>query len=155
MINLLFETTFESPIGNLGLLADESQLIELSLHGITGLSERGKPNKERFRLELNELDFYFKRKLKSFTIAFSIEASPFQDKVYKCLRSITYGETLSYLQVAKKIGHSKAYRAVGTACGKNPLPLIIPCHRVVAFSGIGGFGGGIKNKRFLLDLESN
>ena len=152
---MLYETTFKSPIGNLGLLADESQLIELSLHGMTGLSERGKPNKARFKLELKELDFYFKKKLKSFTIEFSIQASPFQEKVYKCMRSITYGETLSYLQVAKKIGHSKACRAVGTACGKNPLPLIIPCHRVVASSSIGGFGGGIKHKRFLLNLESN
>ena len=61
---MLYETTFKSPIGNLGLLADESQLIELSLHGMTGLSERGKPNKARFKLELKELDFYFKKKLK-------------------------------------------------------------------------------------------
>ena len=68
---------------------------------------------------------------------------------------IPYGKTLSYSELAQKSGSKLAYRAVGTACGKNPLPLIIPCHRVTAVNGLGGFGGGLHTKRFLLNLETN
>ena len=68
---------------------------------------------------------------------------------------IPYGETLSYGELAQKCSNKLAYRAVGTACGKNPLPIIIPCHRVTASNGLGGFGGGLDTKRFLLNLETN
>jgi methylated-DNA-[protein]-cysteine S-methyltransferase len=68
---------------------------------------------------------------------------------------INYGSTKSYSQIASEIGNSKATRAVGTACGKNPLPIIIPCHRVLAKNSIGGFSSGLVRKRFLLKLETN
>jgi O-6-methylguanine DNA methyltransferase len=68
---------------------------------------------------------------------------------------INYGSTKSYSQIASEIGNSKATRAVGTACGKNPLPIIIPCHRVLAKNSIGGFSSGLVMKRFLLKLETN
>lgn len=80
----------------------------------------------------------------------------FQRKVWRALQRIPYGETRSYAWVAAAIGHPKALRAVGRACGANPLPLIIPCHRVVAANGaLGGFSGGLAWKRRLLALEGH
>ena len=71
------------------------------------------------------------------------------------MSKIPYGKTISYADLAKQAGKPLAYRAVGTACGKNPLPLIIPCHRVISQQGLGGFTGGLKIKKFLLNLEKN
>ena len=71
------------------------------------------------------------------------------------MQKIPYGKSITYSDLAGKVGSPKAFRAVGTACGKNPLPLIIPCHRVKAQSGLGGFTGGLDIKRFLLNLERN
>ena len=71
------------------------------------------------------------------------------------MRSIKYGQVLSYKDLASKVGLPKAYRAVGTACGSNRIPIIIPCHRVVSTNGLGGFGGGLERKKFLLNLESH
>ena len=68
---------------------------------------------------------------------------------------IPYGECVTYLYLEKKVGNPKAYRAVGSSCGKNPLPLVVTCHRVVSKSGLGGFTGGLDIKRFILELESN
>ena len=68
---------------------------------------------------------------------------------------IPYGECVTYSYIAEKVGNPKAYRAVGTSCGNNPIPLVVPCHRVVSKSGLGGFSGGLDIKRFLLELESN
>ena len=83
-----------------------------------------------------------------------IEGTPFQKKVWQAIATIPYGETRSYQWIAQKIGNPKAVRAVGQACGANPLPLMVPCHRVVASNGkIGGFSLGLKLKRRLLKLE--
>ena len=81
--------------------------------------------------------------------------TPFQQKVWRALQTIPRGETRSYAWVARKIGRPRAVRAVGAACGANPIPVIVPCHRVIASDGsIGGFGGGLALKRRLLALES-
>ena len=69
--------------------------------------------------------------------------------------NIKYGKVLTYKDLAKKAGHPRAYRAVGSACGANKIPIVIPCHRVISSSGLGGFGGGLILKKFLLNLESN
>ena len=80
--------------------------------------------------------------------------TPFQQKVWRALQSIPRGETRSYGWVARQIGQSRAVRAVGAACGANPIPIVIPCHRVIASDGsLGGFGGGLTLKRRLLKLE--
>lgn len=84
-----------------------------------------------------------------------LSGTPFQKRVWKAIQKIPYGKTLTYKELAKKVGSPNAYRAVGSACGKNPLPIIIPCHRVVASNGIGGFTGGLKLKKKLLKLEQN
>ena len=151
----MFSRNYESPIGSLGLLADEDFLLEISLQGIEYLSLKGERSNGRFTKELIELEEYFKGERKKFTIKYKVNASNFANKVYKEMVRIPYGKTISYSKLASNIGKENAYRAVGTACGKNKLPIIIPCHRVVAKDGLGGFGGGLDCKRFLLELETN
>jgi methylated-DNA-[protein]-cysteine S-methyltransferase len=81
-------------------------------------------------------------------------ATPFQRAVWRALRRIPYGQTRSYAKIARAVGRPRAFRAVGAACGNNPLPLLIPCHRVVASNGkIGGFSSGLRWKKYLLALE--
>jgi len=155
VIRLLFETYLDTPIGELGLLADDTNLLEISFKGLKGLSIRGKSKKERFKLEIEQLDQYFSEKRKSFTISTQIVGTDFQKKVFKTMRNIKYGEVLTYKELAEKAGHPKAYRAVGSTCAANRIPIVIPCHRVVSSSGLGGFGGGLRRKKFLLNLESN
>ena len=82
-------------------------------------------------------------------------ATPFQRAVWRALRRIPHGQTRTYAQIARAIGRPRACRAVGTACGRNPLPLLIPCHRAVASNGIGGFSAGRGWKKLLLDLEAS
>ena len=142
-------------MGQIGLLADDSCLIELSLLGLEGLSHRGKPEKERFKVEIEELAQYFSKKRNSFTFKIKIGGTDFQKSVFNNMKTIKYGKVLTYKELAAKIGKPKAYRAVGSACGANRIPIVIPCHRVVSSTGLGGFGGGIRRKKFLLSLESN
>tara|TARA_B100000586_G_scaffold49173_1_gene32653 strand:- start:177 stop:605 length:429 start_codon:yes stop_codon:yes gene_type:complete len=142
-------------MGQIGLLADDSCLIELSLLGLEGLSHRGKPEKDRFKVEVEELTQYFSKKRNSFTFKIQIGGTDFQKSVFNNMKTIKYGKVLTYKELAAKIGKPKAYRAVGSACGANRIPIVIPCHRVVSSTGFGGFGGGIRRKKFLLSLESN
>ena len=149
--------TFElsSPLGTIGLLADKDFLLEVSLQGPKALSIKGEFSEDRFIHEIRELQEYFFEGRKEFTIPYHLEATPFASSVYQSMLEINYGSTKSYSQIASEIGNSKATRAVGTACGKNPLPIIIPCHRVLAKNSIGGFSSGLVRKRFLLKLETN
>ena len=121
-------------------------------------------NKYRFEIlrddkhlknEIKELKEYFNNKLKKFESKLDIrEGTKFQRKVWKYLEKIPYGETCSYKQIAKQVGNNKGYRAVGNANGKNPIPIIIPCHRVITTNGkLGGYGSGIWRKEILLRLE--
>jgi methylated-DNA-[protein]-cysteine S-methyltransferase len=103
---------------------------------------------------LSQLKKYLKGELQRFDCPLDFRGTPFEKRVWSELAKIPYGETRSYKEIAKAIGHPKAFRAVGNANGKNPLPLIIPCHRVIESNGgLGGFGHGIKVKRRLLDFE--
>ena len=102
-----------------------------------------------------QLDAYFAGELKEFDLPLMPKGTVFQESVWQALTEIPYGETWSYGQLAAKIGKPKASRAVGAANGMNPIPVIIPCHRVIGASGkLTGFGGGIETKQFLLELES-
>jgi O-6-methylguanine DNA methyltransferase len=103
---------------------------------------------------LSQLGRYLKGKLKCFDCALDLRGTPFQKKVWLELAKIPYGETSSYQGIAKAIGHPKAYRAVGNANGCNPIPLILPCHRVIESNGgLGGFGHGVEVKKQLLEFE--
>lgn len=108
----------------------------------------------RFKHENDELIKYFEGELKNFSVKCHITGTAFQTKVLNELKTIPYGKTMSYSDVADRIGHPKAYRAVGSANGKNRLPIIFPCHRVISNNGeLGGFSGGLSIKRKLLELE--
>jgi methylated-DNA-[protein]-cysteine S-methyltransferase len=102
-----------------------------------------------------QLAAYFGGELKAFDLPLAPEGTPFQRSVWDALLTIPYGETRSYLQMAILIGAPKAVRAVGAANGQNPIPIVIPCHRVIGSNGkLTGFGGGLPLKRQLLDLEA-
>ena len=99
-----------------------------------------------------EIEEYFQGKRKTFDLPLDAKGTEFQNRVWKELLDIRYGETLSYGEIGDRIG-TKAYRAIGNACGKNPIPILIPCHRVVGKDNIGGFSLGLDLKRKLLDME--
>jgi methylated-DNA-[protein]-cysteine S-methyltransferase len=152
---MLYKAAFKTPIGTLGLLANKENLLKLSFKGIKGITEEAKEDKSRFKSIFRELDEYFTGEREQFSIDYLIKTSPFTSRVYREMVKIPYGSTMSYSELARRSGRELAYRAVGTACGKNPIPLIIPCHRVTAVNGLGGFGGGLNTKKFLLNLETN
>ncbi len=103
---------------------------------------------------LMQLKEYLKGELKSFNLPLDMRGTPFEREVWSALRRIPYGQTRSYKEIAKTIGHSKAFRAVGNANGCNSIPLIIPCHRVIESNGgLGGYGHGLQVKKNLLNLE--
>jgi len=103
---------------------------------------------------LRQLEAYFAGKLKAFSLNICLNVPPFQKKVLTTLCQVPYGETISYGELAKNIGNPKASRAVGQANARNPISIVIPCHRVIGSSGkLTGFGGGIAVKQTLLDLE--
>lgn len=103
----------------------------------------------------SQLDEYFQGRRTTFDLVLDPIGTPFQREVWRALQAIPYGETRSYGQLARAIGRPAASRAVGAANGANPLPIVIPCHRVIGSAGsLTGFGGGLAIKRFLLDLEA-
>ena len=107
------------------------------------------------RETLRQLRAYFAGELRTFDVPLEMIGTEFQRRVWQALRKIPYGETTSYSQLASRIGAPRALRAVGAANGRNPIPIIVPCHRVIGASGhLVGFGGGLEWKRFLLDLEA-
>jgi methylated-DNA-[protein]-cysteine S-methyltransferase len=103
-----------------------------------------------------QLNAYFARDLREFDLPLDMKGTPFQIRVWRALLKIPYGETRSYAQQARVVGAPDAVRAVGAANGRNPIPIVVPCHRVIGSNGkLTGFGGGLPLKRWLLDLESN
>lgn len=145
----------DSKIGPLYLIASKG-----ALHGIFWDSQKIATDKagseEAAMLDKVErqLSEYFDGKRKTFDLVLDMEGTEFQKRVWAALKKIPYGETRSYKDIATSIKNPKAYRAVGTANGSNPISLIVPCHRVIAADGtIGGYGGGLSIKEKLLMLE--
>ncbi len=105
---------------------------------------------------VKEIREYFRGKRKRFSVKFSLRGTPFQQNVWKELRGLSFGQTVCYEVIARRMGKPRAVRAVGTAIGKNPLAIIIPCHRVISKSGSpGNYAGGLFRKRWLLNHEKN
>lgn len=151
-------TTLESPVGPLLLAANENGLR--MIHFTNGRRPR-QPNREwvndpkPFKEVARQLKEYFAGKREDFDVPLVLEGTEFQMRVWNYLRKIPYGETVSYGQIARIIGSPDAARAVGLANGQNPIPIIIPCHRVIGSNGdLTGFGGGLPIKQKLLALES-
>lgn len=149
MINVNFINT---PIGWLELRDDGEFLLSLDFCKLEG--EQIGTRTKVFAQSVYELEEYFAGKRRSFSIPILPKGTDFQKKVWKALLNIAYGQTKSYKDIAQEIGNPLACRAVGNASNKNPLPIIIPCHRVI---GVGkqlvGYAGGLTIKKFLLDLE--
>lgn len=102
----------------------------------------------------NLLHRYFKGEIKEFSLPINLKVTPFQREVLEAISRIPYGKTATYKEIGLSIGLNKGFRAIGNACNKNPLPLIIPCHRVVGSNGsLTGYAYGLANKKFLLQLE--
>ena len=152
---MLLTCTYRSPIGEIGLLKENDNLIKVSFTdtAFKYLDAINSPNE--FKEVITQLNEYFYEGRSKFEIQYTFLSTTFRSRVYKEMSKIAYGTTLSYSDLATKVGKPRAFRAVGTACGKNPLPIIIPCHRVKGKSSLGGFTGGLDIKKFLLRLESN
>lgn len=146
-----------SPIGPLLLVRDSSGLRQITFprDGKPAQPEAGwQADSSALRDLVCQLEAYFAGRLKSFTIPLAPEGTPFQQKVWSELNNIPYGETVSYGELARRIGNSNASRAVGLANGSNPIPIVIPCHRVIGSNGkLTGYGGGLPIKEKLLALE--
>jgi methylated-DNA-[protein]-cysteine S-methyltransferase len=111
-------------------------------------------DKAAFGALARQLREYFARQRRSFELTLAPEGTPFQLATWQALRQIPYGETISYVELARRVGRPAASRAVGAANGANPLPIVVPCHRVIGADGsLTGFGGGLPAKRALLELE--
>jgi len=152
---MLFTHLYNSPVGGISLLKDDSDLIGVSFSNQVFCDANARNDENTFKIIINQLNEYFFEGRKNFSIQYRLPFTGFRLEVFKEMIKIPYGECVTYSYIAEKVGNPKAYRAVGTSCGKNPLPLVVPCHRVVAKSGLGGFTGGLDIKRFLLELESN
>ncbi len=148
----------ESPIGPLLLAGDEDGL---SVVGFPSGKMRRDPepgwteDRSAFEEVIRQLDEYFDGRRQSFELPLNPDGTAFQRQVLDALQAIPYGETVTYKDIAERIGSPKAVRAVGAANGRNPIPIIIPCHRVIGSSGkLTGFGGGLETKAALLRLEA-
>ena len=140
----------ESPIGPLTLTEEDGALIRLDF----GKKGRAGPETTLLAEAKKQLEQYFSGTLRSFTLPLRPEDTPFQQKVWAALLQIPWGETRTYGQVAAMIGQPKACRAVGMANNRNPLPIFIPCHRVIGANGqLTGYAGGLSAKEHLLSLE--
>ena len=147
----------DSPVGRLLVAGDPERL---HLIGFPGGNRARRPSSDwrrddrLFAETFRQLRAYFAGELTRFDLPLRIAGTPFQNAVWSALRDIPYGETISYGQLAQRIGRPTASRAVGAANGANPLPIVVPCHRVVGADGsLTGFGGGVETKRSLLQLE--
>ena len=147
-----------TPIGPLRLSGDEEGLREISFLGGKRPAPSPSPglrSREPFRDVIEDLDEYFAGRLTRFRARLAPRGTPFQLRIWSLLRTIPYGETTTYGEIARKLGQPNACRAVGAANGRNPIPVIVPCHRVVGTDGsLTGFGGGFEIKRALLRLEA-
>jgi len=150
----------ESPVGQLKIVADDKTLIAIlwdnERENRVKLPELVEKKNDPFLLEVEkQLNEYFNHQRVNFNVPLQMRGTAFQEAVWQLLCKIPYGSTWSYKDIAEKIDRPKAVRAVGAAIGRNPISIIIPCHRVIASDGnLTGFAGGLDRKKTLLDLES-
>src|SRR5208282_1856332 len=154
----LFYVRTSSPVGPLFLAASTKGLVRLEFEARMmelnpGTTQR-QESKPALAPYLRELDEYFAGKRHQFSLPLDLRGTGFQLACWRALLEIPYGETRSYRDIAQAIGHPHAYRAVGMSNNRNPIAIVVPCHRVIASSGsLCGYGGGLDIKRKLLDLE--
>lgn len=141
----------ESPLGTVQIKGDRN--------GVTSIftTDRACPDQEvpgALKTAVNQLKAYFNRERKNFTLKLDLQGTEFQKKVWSLLLEIPYGKTITYLDLAKKMGNPSAVRAVAAANAKNPLWIVVPCHRVIGTNGsLTGYAGGLSQKKWLLEHE--
>lgn len=149
--------TMESPVGVLTLAGCGAKLGHLRMTDQTYEPDRAgwEPDDDAFGDAVEQLTAYFAGTLTTFELDLELGGTPFQRRVWEALQTIPYGETRSYGEIAQQIGSPTAFRAVGMANGRNPIGIIVPCHRVIGSTGgLTGYGGGLERKRALLDMET-
>jgi methylated-DNA-[protein]-cysteine S-methyltransferase len=155
----LVKTTMQSPVGVLTLVASDAGLVAVLWPEDNPRRVRLEPAREDaehdvLKAATTQLQEYFARARSTFNLPFDVRGTTFQKQVWEQLLAIPYGETRSYGDIAKRLGKPAASRAVGAANGRNPLSIVVPCHRVIGTSGtLTGFAGGLDAKRMLLELE--
>ncbi|MFG2088706.1 MULTISPECIES: methylated-DNA--[protein]-cysteine S-methyltransferase [unclassified Spirillospora] len=150
----------DSPVGPLTLVAMDGALsglfMDVQRHRPSEetFGAPGDPHTGPFATVAEQLSAYFAGELTEFDLPLTLRGTPFQQRVWGLLREIPYGETATYGQLATEMGKPSASRAVGLANGRNPISVIVPCHRVIGSTGgLTGYGGGLDRKRYLLDFE--
>ena len=157
MTETMLHTTSESPVSELLLVGDERRLRGLYMQAGRrpgAVASEWKSAGEPFAAARRQLGEYFEGERTAFDLELAPLGTPFQKQVWDALRRISYGRTASYGDIARGIGHPTASRAVGMANGRNPISIVVPCHRVIGTDGkLTGYAGGVERKRFLLQLE--
>lgn len=155
-------TRLQTPIGELTLTASDTALTAVyfptSRHGpppiLAADDGRGSPAAQILARARQQLAEYFARSRMTFDVPLAAAGSEFEHRVWDVLKTIPYGGTTTYGEIARRLGDARDARAVGAANGRNPIPIIVPCHRVIGANGdLTGFGGGIERKRWLLEHE--
>ncbi len=153
-----FTNYFDSPLGKLRIEANETVITSVNFvetDVIEKITTNDKQNSKIIDNCRHQLETYFEGKLKNFDLNLAPHGTDFQRLVWAELQKIPYGKTISYLELARRLGNEKVIRAAGTANGKNPIAIIIPCHRVIGKDGtLVGYAGGLWRKEHLLDLEN-
>ena len=169
-MEILHSTTFESPIGPLFLAASDKGLVALEFDARLPGQQTIRPNPRDLRSEarsvgfqeskvelsgyVRELEEYFQGSRREFTFQLDMRGTEFQLACWRALLAIPYGETRTYADIARTVGRPQGFRAVGMANNRNPIAIVVPCHRVIASDGtLCGYGGGLDIKRRLLQLE--
>ncbi|MBK9792241.1 MAG: methylated-DNA--[protein]-cysteine S-methyltransferase [Sphingobacteriales bacterium] len=154
-MNSIFISYVESPIGMIEIKADEQSILSVQFKD-TNKVETSFSENEISKNGKQQLSEYFASERKEFELPLKLSGTDFQNKVWTELQVIPYSKTISYLQLAKNLGDPKCIRAAGTANGKNPFAIVVPCHRVIGSNGdLIGYAGGLWRKQWLLEHEHN
>ncbi len=148
----MFQYSYNTVIGKIYIAEENNEITNISFKKVAADEKETPLIKKAFK----ELEEYFEKKRKTFDLPIAPKGTIFQRKVWDELLKIPYGETVTYKYIARKIGNEKACRAVGMSNNKNPIAIIIPCHRVIGINGnLTGYAGGINLKKKLIELENN
>ena len=150
---MIYRYSYETVLGSVTFVEEDGALLAISCSPISEGMEKETP---LIRKAYSQLTEYLQGERKAFDLPILLRGTPFQQQVWKALCEIPYGETRSYKQIAEAIGNPKSVRAVGMANNRNPLLIVVPCHRVIGANGkLVGYGAGIEKKEFLLRLEGS
>ena len=152
----IYQKQIPTPLGKILLEANDNALTGVYFNR-TVETKKGAANENKIIIQAEkELGEYFAGERREFNVPVAAEGTVFQSQTWRSLQKIPFGKTISYKELAKAVGNGNASRAVGSANGKNPISIIIPCHRVInANNKLGGYAGGLKNKAWLLEHEKN